>query len=338
MTAAQEKLLELIAVGKSFPLRDGMLARLLNRTRFVHALRDVSLEVRRGEIFGVVGESGSGKSTLGRIIVNLMQPSAGALVFRNREVKALRGEERAAYRRATQMVFQDSGSALNPRKRIGTVLHEALAARGVPRGERAAQAQELLRLCGLAPFILQRYPHEVSGGQRQRIGIARALAMRPELLVADEPVSALDVSLQGQIINLLVRLNHELGLTLVFISHDLAVVRRICTRVAVMYGGRVVELGSPEMLLAHAAHPYTQALIDAVPRGLAGRNRVAAPTGGAGDDGEGCRFRARCAAALPVCATTDPPARQIAPGHAVACHRQLLITCPDARGTAEAPA
>jgi peptide/nickel transport system ATP-binding protein len=220
-------------------------------------------------------------------------------------------------------VFQDSGSSLNPRKRVGTTLREALAARGVARPERAAEAERLLGLCGLAAFIAQRYPHELSGGQRQRVGIARALAMRPELLVADEPVSALDVSLQGQIINLLTRLNAELGVTLIFISHDLAVVRRICSRVGVMYAGRIVELATPEVLMEHPAHPYTRALIDAVPRGLAGRDRTRQAAGApvdASHAAQGCSFRSRCRLASAICETVEPTVRSIGAGHDVACH------------------
>jgi oligopeptide/dipeptide ABC transporter ATP-binding protein len=222
------------------------------------------------------------------------------------------------------MVFQDSGSALNPRKRIGTSLKQALAARGVARQERDAEAARLLSLCGLEAFALARYPHELSGGQRQRIGIARALAMQPELLVADEPISALDVSLQGQIINLLTAVSTELGLTLIFISHDLAVVQRICARVAVMYAGRIVELGPPTLLKTSPAHPYTKTLLDAVPRGLAGRSRRRASQPiDLDQSSEGCAFRSRCAYAMAICATVDPAPSRIAPGHVVACHRNI---------------
>ena len=332
-----EKLLELIGVGKDYTLRGGFLAKFTGRVETVQALRDVTLEVRKSEIFGLVGESGSGKSTLGRVIVSLIQPSSGALVFRNREVKDLRPRELAAFRRRTQMVFQDTGSSLNPRKRIGTALTEALAARGAPRAGRRATAEDLLRCCGLAAFVLRRFPHELSGGQRQRVGIARALAMEPDLLVADEPVSALDVSLQGQVINLLVRLNADLGLTMVFISHDLAVVRHICTRVAVMFAGRIVEMGDPATLMARPAHPYTEVLIEAVPRGLAGRARPRAAAGEATLPTTGCRFRPRCRAAMPVCAEIDPPIRPLAPGHDVACHAAPEIAAAHAPAPIKTP-
>jgi peptide/nickel transport system ATP-binding protein len=323
MTGSVGTLLELIGTSKDFVLRGGLLARLRGRTASLRAVQDVSLKVMQGEIIGLVGDSGSGKSTVGRIIVGLIEPSAGAVMFHNREVKNLRGRALATHRRRSQMVFQDTGSSLNPRKRIGTTLHEALAARGVARSGRHEELERLLGMCGLSTFVIRRYPHELSGGQRQRVGIARALAMQPELLVDDAPVSALDVSLHGQITNLLTRLNAELGLTLIFISHDLAVVRRICSRIGVMYAGRIVGQGSPDTLLTHPAHPYTRALIDAVPRGLAGRGRVrdgAASKTDAGYARQGCSFRPRCRAALLICETVVPPVRAIGPRHEVACH------------------
>ncbi len=219
------------------------------------------------------------------------------------------------------MVFQDTHSSLNPRKRIRTILTEALAARGLEKQGRAERVAGLLRQVGLDAQLLERFPHELSGGQRQRVGIARALAMEPALLVADEPVSSLDVSLQGQIINLLRQLNEELGLTIVLISHDLAVVARVCDSIAVMYAGRVVESGTPDEVLTAPRHPYTQALLDAVPRGLErrGRMRPVLPVEAGGTTG-GCRFRPRCAQAMPVCAAQDPALFAVGPHHQAACH------------------
>jgi len=269
-------LLELRGIGKQFSQRGTLWERLRRRQLETMAVRDVSLGVAPGEILGIVGESGSGKSTLGRIIVRLLEPSAGRVLYRGEDVTARRGAALRPYRRQVQMIFQDTHASLNPRKRVGRMLREALAARDVARRTREPEALHMLDLVGLDSALAARYPHELSGGQRQRVVIARALCMKPELLVADEPVSALDVSLQGQIINLLVRLRDELGLTLVFISHDLAVVRRICHRIAVMRAGEIVESGTPDVLIAKPQHPYTRQLIAAVPKGLAGRTDAAA--------------------------------------------------------------
>jgi ABC-type glutathione transport system ATPase component len=270
-TGREPPLLALAGVSKAYCLRGNVIARLLGKSQQLHALRDVSLDIFKGEIVGIVGESGSGKSTLGRIIVRLLQPTGGTLTYAGVAVPPPGSRALRDFRRSVQMIFQDTGSALNPRKRIRRLLHEAFQAAGVPRGERAERARGLLARTGLPESILDRYPHALSGGQRQRVNIARALAMQPKLLVADEPVSALDVSLQGQIINLLTGLGRESGLTLILISHDLAVVRRVCTRVVVMQAGQIVEIGAPAELMADPRHPYTRKLIDAVPKGLAGR-------------------------------------------------------------------
>ncbi|SEP84183.1 peptide/nickel transport system ATP-binding protein [Faunimonas pinastri] len=261
-------ILSLRGIGKSYRLRGGLLARLRGRTPRLDALRDIDLEIRRGDIVGIVGESGSGKSTLGRIVVRLLEPTEGVLSFEGTALSEGTSRSLRAYRRRVQMIFQDSGSSLNPRKRIRRTLHEALRAAGVPRGRCNEEIAQLLRRTGLPEGILDRHPHALSGGQRQRVNIARALAMQPELLVADEPVSALDVSLQGQIINLLIGLAAESGLTLIFISHDLAVVRRICNRVIVMQSGVIVESGTPSEVMENPQHPYTRKLLDAVPKGL----------------------------------------------------------------------
>ena len=271
-------LLELHGIRKEYALRRGLVARLTRRAECITAVDGVSLSIRRGEVFGLVGESGCGKSTLSQIAVGLLPPTEGRVLFHGAEIGGLRGEPRRVFRQGVQMVFQDTHSSLNPRKRVRRVLAEALRAHGLPAATIPARVLELMAQVGLDAVLLDRLPHELSGGQRQRIGIARALAMEPELLVADEPVSSLDVSLQGQIINLLCNLNRALGLTILLISHDLAVVARICQRIAVMSAGRIVEEGPPSRVLFAPEHVYTKTLIAAVPRGLAGRRRrVAAP-------------------------------------------------------------
>ncbi|WP_332693003.1 ABC transporter ATP-binding protein [Bosea sp. (in: a-proteobacteria)] len=261
---------------KSFP-QGGAFDRLLGRgSRFV-ALDDVSLDIQRGDVVGIVGESGSGKSTLASLAVGLAKPTSGEVLLDGEPLSRLMRNHAGPWRRRIQMVFQDSSSALNPRKTIGRCLTETLALRGVERGAREAEAIALLELVGLGPEMAPRLPHELSGGQRQRVGLARALAMKPDILIADEPVSSLDVSLQAQVINLLSRLTRELGLTLLFISHDLALVRTLCTRIIVMRKGQIVEQGPCLDVLEHPSHPYTRLLISAVPKGIAGRRTPASP-------------------------------------------------------------
>jgi peptide/nickel transport system ATP-binding protein len=271
-------ILELRGLRKEYTLRRGLLERLTRPARVIAAVDDVSIAIPAGSIIGLVGESGSGKSTLAQIIVRLVEPTAGQLLYRGREIATLPPAERMRLRHRIQMVFQDSYSSLNPRKRIRRAIAEALRARGIRRRETTDEIAILMGQVGLDLALLRRFPHELSGGQRQRVGIARALAMSPEILVADEPVSSLDVSLQGQIINLLQDLNRELGLTLVLISHDLAIVARICSRIAVMSAGKIVEIGPPGKVLVTPSHPYTQTLIDAIPRGLEGRGRTDEPS------------------------------------------------------------
>jgi ABC-type glutathione transport system ATPase component len=268
-----EPFFELRDIRKTYRLRRGLLQRLAGPAPVVAAVDGVSLTVERGSIFGLVGESGCGKSTLAQIMVRLIEPSAGRLLYRGADVSRLRGADYRAFRQGVQMVFQDTASSLNPRKRIGRVLAEALRARGLARAAVAPEIDRLIGQVGLDRSLLTRFPHALSGGQRQRVGIARSLAMAPALLVADEPVSSLDVSLQGQIINLLWDLNRQLGLTIVLISHDLAVVARVCSRIAVMNAGRIVETGPPSQVLVAPAHPYTRTLLDSIPRGLHGRLR-----------------------------------------------------------------
>ena len=261
-------LLAMERVSKTYALERGLVARALGRGRDVAAVRDVDLVVARGGVMGVVGESGSGKSTLARMMLGMEAPTSGRVVFDGDDLAGLRGAARLRARRRVQMVFQDPGGSLNPRKDVRRVLGESLGLAGVARAERSGRGVALLERVGLGAAQMDAYPHELSGGQRQRVAIARALAVGPELLVADEPVSALDVSLQAQIVRLLLRLRDELGLTLVFISHDLALVHHVCDAMVVMQGGAVVERGRPADVLRAPAHAYTRMLVDAVPRGL----------------------------------------------------------------------
>ncbi len=262
---------ELRGIRKEYALRRGLFQRLTQPARRIAAVDGVSLSIEQGSIIGLVGESGSGKSTLAQIMVRLIEPSSGQLLYRGADVAGLSRGAGRTFRHSVQMVFQDSHSSLNPRKGMRRVLSEALYARGLTRPQARGEIEGLVDRVGLDLSLLDRFPHELSGGQRQRIGIARALAMAPEILVADEPVSSLDVSLQGQIINLLQDLNQKLGLTIVLISHDLAIVARICSAIAVMNAGRIVESGPPERVLVAPSDPYTRTLLQAVPRGLAGR-------------------------------------------------------------------
>jgi oligopeptide/dipeptide ABC transporter ATP-binding protein len=319
MKADAPPLLMLRGLCKTYRLRRGMWDRLRGRSRDVDAVDDVTLPIQQGSILGLVGESGCGKSTLARMMVGLTPSTGGEIMWSGTALPALSGRGRREFRAGVQMVFQDTHSSLNPRKRVRTILTEALAAHGVKRLMRGTRVAGLLDQVGIDAQFLGRYPHELSGGQRQRIGIARALAMEPSLLVADEPVSSLDVSLQGQIINLLRELNASFGLTIVLISHDLAVVARICDRVAVMYGGRIVEIGSPDKVLSAPSHPYTRALLDAVPRGLERRGRTVLPVE-TGTVVGGCRFRQRCVHAIEVCRDRVPALRAVGPEHEAACH------------------
>ena len=303
-----------------FPITGGVLRR---RTGWVYAVDGVNLQINRGETLGLVGESGSGKTTTGRAIVRINQPTAGAIHLNGEDLLALNGTDLRRKRRTFQMVFQDPYSSLDPRQTVGSILAEPLSTHNLSTGAaRRARVEELLRLVGLDPAFVQRYPHEFSGGQRQRIGIARALAVEPDLIVCDEPISALDVSIQAQVINLLERLQGEFGLTYLFIAHDLAVVRHIADRVGVMYLGRIVEIAAARQLFARPQHPYTRMLLDAVPDlSAAGRRRVA--VGGevpnALDPPSGCAFHPRCALASERCRREIPALRPAAGGEA-ACH------------------
>ncbi len=259
-------LLALEAITKTFELENRMLPRLFGRSRPLQAVRGVSLSLKRGGVLGLVGESGSGKSTLARIMVRLEQPTSGRLLFDGADLAGLSNTALRPWRRRIQMVFQDASSSLNPRKTALRLLSEALAAGEVSAAEQLGRAADLMREVGLDPGLLRRYPHELSGGQKQRLAIARALATGPELLVADEPVSSLDVSLQAQILRLLMELRDRRGLTMVFISHDLALVHHLCDQVAVMSAGEIVEEGPPLQVLRAPTHPYTRTLLAAIPR------------------------------------------------------------------------
>ncbi len=290
----------------------------------VKAVDDVSFALQPGETFGLVGESGCGKTTLGRSILRLIEPTSGSVLFQGRDLLRLKSAALRQARRDLQIIFQDPYASLNPRMRIGDAIAEPLVIHkiGNPQSRRA-QAAELLRVVGLDPDYAQRYPHEFSGGQRQRIGIARALALKPKLVVADEPVSALDVSVQAQVINLLADLREQFGLTYLFISHGLAVVEHFCTQVGVMYLGKLVEVAPARRLFAQPRHPYTQALLESIPIPDPSRRKARAPLSGDAPSPlsppAGCRFHPRCPIAVEECRRHLPPLRDLGDGHQVAC-------------------
>jgi peptide/nickel transport system ATP-binding protein len=300
----------------------------LGPKRTVKAVSGVSFEVAPGETFGLVGESGCGKSSLGRMLVALDRPTSGEVVFEGRSVTTMKPRELGSHRARLQMMFQDSSAALDPRMRIGAVLREPLAIQGIgTRAERTSTARDLLADVGLPATVLERYPHELSGGQRQRVALARALALDPTVLVADEPVSALDVSIRSQVLNLMRRLQRERGLSSVVISHDLAVVRYLADRVGVMYLGKLVESGTAEEVYAAPAHPYTAGLLAAVPeaspRTRARAERVRGELPSPLDPPSGCRFRTRCPLATELCGEVEPVLEDVTATHEVACHFPL---------------
>jgi oligopeptide/dipeptide ABC transporter ATP-binding protein len=317
-----DDLLQVEGLVKHFPIRGGVLNRVVNQ---VQAVSGISFSVRRGEVLGLVGESGSGKTTVGRLILRLEEATAGKVTFDGTSILEIPRKEMRGFRKRMQIIFQDPYSSLNPRERIRTVLSHALALHRIGTPEtRGAQAAALMEQVGLSAEHLDRFPHEFSGGQRQRVGIARALAVNPEFLVADEPVSALDVSIQAQVINLLSDLKDRFNLTMLFIAHDLAVVEHICDRVVVMYLGKIMEIAPSTTLYHHPNHPYTEALLSAVPIPEPGRPRkrlilkgdIPSPI----NPPSGCVFRTRCPRAEAVCAREVPELKEVGPDHWSACH------------------
>jgi peptide/nickel transport system ATP-binding protein len=332
-----ESLLEVKRLKKFFPIKRGFLRRVVGQVR---AVDDVSFDVQRGETLALVGESGCGKTTTARCILRAYDPSAGQILFRTTrgDVVDLCGVSRASMRplrREMQMIFQDPYASLNPRMTVLDIISEPLLVHGVrDRQQRVDRVEELLNLVGLRPEYMRCYPHAFSGGQRQRIGIARALALEPRLVVADEAVSALDVSVQAQILNLLLELQERLGLTYLFVAHDLSVVKRVSDRVAVMYVGQIVELGETRKLFAQPRHPYTSALLSSIPepnpRALKNRTILPGEVANPAAPPSGCYFHPRCPHAVDVCRTTAPRWEQVEPGRFVRCHRALELDLPGA--------
>ncbi len=325
-----KRLLEAEHLKVLFPVKKGI---IVDRTiAHVHAVDDVSFHLDSQETLGIVGESGCGKTTLIRVLVRLIESTGGSIRFRGQDITKGGRRQMEPIRKEMQMVFQDPQASLNPRKRVGQILATPLSLRGVPRGQVAAESRSLLERVGLAPDVLGRYPHEFSGGQRQRIGIARALAVNPQLVLLDEPVSALDVSIQAQVINLLDDLQEEFSLSYVFVAHDLSVVRHVSDRILVMYLGKVMEVSPAEELYHKPIHPYTSALMGAIPIPDPRRNRARERLVVTGEPPSpihppsGCRFHTRCPAVTDICRSSEPPLTEYAGGHLAACHHPQNVT------------
>jgi oligopeptide/dipeptide ABC transporter ATP-binding protein len=339
---AAQKLLEVEHLRVLFPVRSGV---IIDRTvAHVHAVDDVSFELRPGETLGIVGESGCGKTTLIRTLVRLVDSTSGTVRFRGQDITKGGRRQMEPIRKEMQMVFQDPQASLNPRKRVGQILAIPLGLRGVPRGEIAAETNALLERVGLSSDLANRYPHEFSGGQRQRIGIARALAVNPQLVLLDEPVSALDVSIQAQVINLLEDLQAELKLSFAFVAHDLSVVRHVSDRIMVMYLGKVMELSPAEELYDKPIHPYTSALMGAIPIPDPRQNRARTRLKVSGEPPSpvnpppGCRFHTRCPRATDICRASEPPLTEYARGHLAACHHPQNVTADEMSGASRSGA
>ncbi len=318
-------LVEVRGLKKYFPITQGII--IQRKVADVKAVDGLDFTIERGETLGLVGESGCGKSTTGRTILQLYRPTAGEVLFEGKDLVKLEGEQLRKMRRNMQMIFQDPYASLNPRMTVGDIVGEPLEVHNLAQGkEKKEQVQELLQVVGLNPYFVNRYPHEFSGGQRQRIGIARALAVKPAFIVCDEPISALDVSIQAQIINLLEELQEKFNLTYLFIAHDLSVVRHISDRIAVMYLGKIVELTDRTALYQNPLHPYTKALLSAIPipdpvieekrERIILTGDVPSPV----HPPSGCRFHTRCPVAIDICKRVDPEWRELGTGHYVACH------------------
>ncbi len=323
-TGKNEVLLHVEGLKKYFPIKRGLLQRHVGD---VKAVDDVSFDVYRGETLGLVGESGCGKTTTGRTIIRIYEPTAGQVVFKGQDLAKLRPNEMREMRRSMQMIFQDPYASLNPRMSVLKIVGEPLEVyRLANKAERRERVATLLQLVGLNPDFMTRYPHEFSGGQRQRIGLARSLALNPDLIICDEPISALDVSIQAQVVNLLEDLQEQLGLTYIFIAHDLSMVRHISDRVAVMYLGKIVELTDRDTLYANPLHPYTQALLSAIPvpdpviEETRQRIILEGDLPSPAHPPKGCNFSTRCPQVRDICEQEEPPFIEVAPGHCCACH------------------
>ncbi|MBL4931092.1 ABC transporter ATP-binding protein [Clostridium paridis] len=316
-------ILEVKELSKFFPANKG----IFSKKSYVKAVDRVSFSINRGETLGLVGESGCGKTTTGRTVLKLYNPTSGSIIYDGKDITNLSTKEMIPYRKKMQMIFQDPYASLNPRMTVGDIVAEALDIHNILQGnEKLERVRDLLNKVGLNGDHINRYPHEFSGGQRQRIGIARALAVEPDFIVCDEPISALDVSIQAQVVNMLETLQEELGLTYLFIAHDLSMVKHISTHIGVMYLGRMVEKAESNKLYAKPLHPYTQALLSAIPipdpdeakekKRIVLEGDIPSPI----DPPPGCRFRGRCKYAKPICAEIDPEMKDVGDGHFVACH------------------